>query len=186
MIIRKASCHDAAPIAACLLLAMEEIIYKLTGLNDRRQAERFLYHFAMKEGNQYSFENCWVAERGTEVVAAVNVYDGALLRSLRQPILDYLKSEFNRDAQPEDETAAGEFYIDSLGVKQGYQGKGIGTEMLKFLTDEFVTRRHQTLGLLVDPGNQSARSLYQKLGFRLRDHLTFMGKEMEHLQLEPF
>ncbi|HEX2536268.1 MAG TPA: GNAT family N-acetyltransferase [Chitinophagaceae bacterium] len=182
MIIRKATVHDAEPIAACLLLAMEDIVYRFIGERDPEKAKAFLLHFAEQENNQYSFRNCWVAEADGEVVAAVNIYDGAQLHALRQPVLDYLETRFARHLEPEDETGAGEIYIDSLGVRPEHQGRGRGTGLLQFLVYEYVQRQKAVLGLLVDPENPGARRLYLKLGFRPAGTKQLLGKRLEHLQ----
>jgi ribosomal protein S18 acetylase RimI-like enzyme len=184
MIIRRAIVKDSECIATCLLLAMEDIVYKLIGQNKPDRAKEFMLHFVEREDNQYSYQNCWVAEDDKEVVGAVNVYDGAKLSQLRQPVMDYIKSELNQDIQPEDETEAGEYYLDSLGVKPNQQGKGIGSKILHFLIDEYVNQSGQTLGLLVNEENPHAKRLYLKAGFKTVGKKVLLGKNMENLQIK--
>lgn len=183
MIVRRATMEDSYLIATYLLLAMEDIVYKFIGEKDYQKAKGFLAYFAERENNQYSYQNCWVAEDEGKVVAAANIYDGARLVELRMPIVQYLKTQFNRDFIPEDETQSGEYYIDTLGVNPNQQGKGIGLRMLQFMIDEYVNKQHQTLGLLVDEENPAAKKLYLKLGFRPVGTKVLVGKSMEHLQL---
>lgn len=184
MIIRKAFFTDSENIATCLLLAMEEIVFRLMGEEDSEKALAFMRYFVERENNQYSWQNCWVVEQEGSVVAAVNVYNGAQLHALRQPVTDYVKNRFNRSITPEDETQAGEYYIDSLGVHPEHRGKGIGTQLLQFLIDEYVTRRGQPLGLLVEEGNVAAKRLYQKLSFQSSGRkVLLLGKHLEHLQI---
>ena len=57
MIIRKATLGDAEFIAAYLLLAMKDIVYKVIGKNNPHEAREFMLHFIKKENNQYSFQN---------------------------------------------------------------------------------------------------------------------------------
>jgi ribosomal protein S18 acetylase RimI-like enzyme len=182
-LIRKATSSDSKAIAACLLIAMEDIVYKFIGEEDPVKARTFMLYLVSKEDNQYSWQNCWVAQDDLKVVAAISLYDGARLRELRQPVIEYLKN-LNRDLHLEDETQAGEYYLDTLGVSLDRQGKGIGTALLRFVVDEFVTRRGQTLGLLVDELNPDAKRLYLKLGFKTVERKVFMGKNMEHLQIK--
>jgi ribosomal protein S18 acetylase RimI-like enzyme len=182
--IRKAIPNDDWAIATCFLLAMEDIIYKFIGEANPAKAREFMEHLVGRDDNQYSWKNCWVAEDAGKVVAAILLYDGALLTDLRQPVIEYLKSEFGRDFTPEDETQAGEYYIDSLGVNPDEQGKGIGTELLRFVIDEHVNKEGHTLGLLVDESNPKAKRLYVKLGFRRVGSRVVFGKTMEHLQLK--
>ncbi len=184
MVVRKAKLSDSEIIATYLLLAMEEIVYKFLGEKDPEKAKEFMLHFVQTDNNQYSYQNCWVAENDSEVVAAVNIYNGAQLSELRQPVLEYLNSRFNNDFKPEDETQVGEYYIDSIGVNTNQQNQGTGTKLLQFLIDEYVTKGNQTLGLIVDEGNQNARRLYLKLGFKSTGQRVLFGKNMEHLQIK--
>jgi ribosomal protein S18 acetylase RimI-like enzyme len=142
-------------------------------------------YFVEKENNQYSYQNCWVAETDKEIVAAVNLYDGARLIELRQPVVEYIRNLHNNDFKPEDETGPGEYYIDTLGVSLYQRGKGIGSKMLQFLINEFVSKQGKTLGLLVDEENPDAKRLYLKLGFNSAGKKILFGKNMEHLQIKP-
>jgi len=183
MIIRKATIEDAQAIATYILLAMGDIIYQFTGEKDDDKAKEFMLHFIVRTNNQYSFENCWVAEDENKIIAAVCIYDGAKIRQLRAPVLEYIKNEYGHKLVLEEETREGELYIDSLGVDPRQQGKGIGSKMLQFLIAEYAVRQHQTLGLLVDGDNPDAKRLYLKLGFEVISQKIFAGKKMEHLQI---
>lgn len=184
MIIRKAQITDAPYIAPILFLAMDEILYQFIAKKDTVAAQDFLLHFVKKENNQYSFENCFVAEENNEIIGAVNLYNGSDLEILRKPIIDYVIKHFNPDFDPEAETTAGEYYIDSLGINPKYQGKGIGSKILQFLIEEYVLKNQQTLGLLVEEDNPNAKKLYLKLGFKIVGQQTLVGKKLEHLQFK--
>ena len=184
MIIRKATSKDALFIANYLLLAMEDIIYEFIGEKNHQKAINFLSYFAQRGDNQYSYQNCWVNEENNEVIAVANVYDGARLAALRKPIADYIQTHHKKEFKPEDETDAGEFYIDSFGVNPIHQGKGIGSKMLQFLIAEYVTKNEQTIGLLVEENNPNAKKLYLKLGFQSVGHKSLVGKKVEHLQVK--
>ncbi|MDR3704709.1 MAG: GNAT family N-acetyltransferase [Paludibacteraceae bacterium] len=182
MIIRKALIKDVDPIAGCMVLAMEDIVYQFMGIKDQEQAVNLLKYFIVQKHNQYSYENCWVMEDDDEVVAAVNVYDGALLEELRTPVREYIQTKFSKEFSPEDETSVGEYYIDTLGVNPDRQGKGIGSKLLTFLIEKYVNKRGETLGLLVDVANPTAKQLYLKLGFKVVGKQMLVGESMEHLQ----
>lgn len=184
MIIRKATIKDSESIATCLLLAMEDIVYKFICEENYNKAKDFLLHFIAKENNQYSYQNCFVAVDDNEILAAVNIYDGAKLNLLREPIVQYVRTHYNKNFNPEDETQKGEYYIDTLGVDPKCQGKGIGSKMLQFLIEEYVNKNQQTLGLLVEEANPNAKKLYLKLGFKPVGEKTLVGKKMEHLQIK--
>lgn len=183
MIIRKATSIDAPDIAECLLLAMESIVYEFIGRKDEQAAYEFLLHFVVQEDNQYSYQNCWVVSNENQIIGAINIYNGANLHTLRMPIINYLKTNFNREIIIEDETQEGEYYIDTLGVKSNQQGKGIGSTLLQFCIDKFVHKQNQTLGLLVEKENVAAKRLYEKLGFIYQSEKNLVGKQLEHMQI---
>ena len=184
MMIRKATKADSIYITRHLFLAMEDILYKFIDEENKDKAENLLHYFIEKRGNQYSFENCIVAVENGEVVGSINIYDGGRLEGLRAPVLDYIRSHFNPDFNPESETESGEFYIDSFGVNKDQQGKGVGTQLLHYVIDEYVVKNNRTLGLLVEEDNPLAKKLYLKLGFEVVGKKTLASKEMEHLQMK--
>lgn len=184
MIVRKARIEDASRIAEHLFLAMEDIIYEFIGIKDTKLAKEFLHFFVQKENNQYSYQNCLVVESTDGIEASINVYNGAKLDMLRNPIIKYVRAHFNPYFNPEKETQAGEYYIDSFGVNPNKQGKGIGTKLLKAVIEQH-THKLQVLGLLVDENNPNAERLYLSLGFKIVGSKVVAGKKLKHLQLKP-
>ena len=81
----------------------------------------------------------------------------------------------------EDETVAGEYYIDSLAVAPTQRGKGVGAALLA----QGVAQAAQ-LGLrptlLVDPDNPGARRLYEAGGFRESGAVTAFGQTYLRMQ----
>ncbi|MBB1285011.1 GNAT family N-acetyltransferase [Flavisolibacter sp. BT320] len=182
--IRRATQADSEAMASCLLLAMEEIVFAFIGEKTKAKAAAFMNYFTLRENNQYSFQNGWVVEENGKVVAAANVYNGADLHRLRQPVLDYIRSQYHRNLLPEDETIAGEFYLDTLGVLPEHRDKGIGSCLLQSLLEEYVYRQQQTLGLLVEESNPAALRLYLRIGFVPAGEKMLLGKKMHHLQVK--
>jgi len=182
--IRKAVLKDSESIAPLLLLAMEDIVFKFIGEEDPLKARNFLFHFLKLENNQYSYQNCFVAEIDNTIVAAVNIYDGSNLESLREPVKNFIEINFGKPFTPEDETETGEYYIDSIGVDTQYRGLGIGSKLLLSLINFYVTNRNQTLGLLVVEENNIAKNLYLKLGFKIEGFKILLGEKLIHLQLK--
>lgn len=182
MIIRKAKIEDQHAVVPLLLSAMEDIVYNFINIKDYKEATQFISDMYISKDNQYSFENTWVVEIGGQILAAGIVYNGADLQRLRIPIKKYIDSKYNLSFQPEDETQAGEYYIDCVGVHPLSQGKGIGSALFQFFIQEYVENRNQKLGLLVEIDNPQAKKLYLKLGFKVINECTLAGKKMEHLQ----
>lgn len=185
MQIRKARPQDASSIAVLLLLAMEDIVYEFIGEKSYSKAIEFLKAMVTQRQNQYSYENCWVAETKEGIIAVACLYDGSRLQELRKPVAHYIKEHFAQEFNPEDETQAGEVYIDCVGVHPNQQGKGIGSKIFAFLIDQYVIKQKQILGLLVDYDNPKAEKLYLKLGFEIIGEKTLVGKRLKHLQYRP-
>lgn len=140
-----------------------------------------------RDDSQYSYRNAMVALDDTTsdnkpVVAGVIVgYDGADLHRLREAFLQAAKEFLDQDFRGmDDETQAGEYYIDSLAVDTRYRHQGLATLLLRKLIDQ--KGRKQPVGLLVDKGNPSAERLYRSLGFEYVNDTTWGGHEMRHLQ----
>lgn len=182
MTVRPATQADSPAIARLLLLAMEEIVFAFIGERDVLKAQAFMEHLVARTGNQYSWPHVHVAEVDGRVVGAVCVYDGARLAELRAPVLHLLLERSGRTIDPGDETGPGEWYLDTLGVDPGQQGKGIGSALLRAVIAEHAQAHGRTLGLLVAADNPAARMLYLRMGFVPVGTRTLMGKRMEHLK----
>jgi ribosomal protein S18 acetylase RimI-like enzyme len=63
--------------------------------------------------------------------------------------------------------------IDELYVKPAFRGRGISTRLFATLFDdrELWTRKPVALELEVTPDNTRARAMYERIGFRARNHL---------------
>ncbi len=184
ILIRRACPEDNEHIVAHIILAMEDIIFRFIGEESSEKAFAFLSSLVKERGNLYSYENCWVAEHGSEVVATAVVYDGADYSRLKIPVANRVKAMFGRSFEFENETGPGENYVDSVGVSREHQGKGIGSRLFRFLIEEYVSKKRTALGLLVDKENPTAKKLYLKLGFEKVGDLVLAGKSMEHLQVK--
>lgn len=185
MTFRTAEFKDITVIKDHLFLAMEDLAYYMIGQKDQALGKRLFQDMLMLPKSQYSYTNCYVLEIGNQVVASINIYDGAQLEELRKPVLHYLKQEYQREIQPEDETQAGEMYIDTFGVDPFMQGKGLGSTILQQVIQLIVHEQGKTLGLLVDDDNPKAKRLYERLGFTVVGRKTLMGHQLDHMQIQP-
>lgn len=182
MIIRPALPTDASPLAQLINMAMMEITYQFIGKEDPNEANRFMELLVRQKGNQYSYENIFVLQEGDSILGQICIYNGAKCKELRKVVWDKIKADFGHEYQADEETEAGEMYIDTFAIHPSARGKGFGKELLNFAIDHFVNKQGETLGLLVDKENPSAKKLYLNMGFKtIKDKIIF-GKEMEHMQ----
>lgn len=189
MNIIPASAEQAESIASLIMMAMNhECCQNFAGpQHTLADFHRMMTTLVRREDSQYSYRNAWVAlddktKDDKPVVAGVIVgYDGADLRRLRKAFLQAAKKYLDQDfSGMDDETQAGEYYIDSLAVDTRYRHQGLATLLLRKLIDQ--KGRKQPVGLLVDKGNPSAERLYRRLGFEYVNDTTWGGHEMRHLQ----
>lgn len=179
--IRKAKPEDYKYAAPLMIQAMEDLAKKFTKSDDLDLALPVFEFFFQQKANQYSYENTLVFVEEEEVLGSITAYDGAKLDELRKPFLEYLKLNFGFEEQPENETQAGEIYLDTISVNPNHQGKGIGKKLILAMINQAKLEGFTKVGLLVDVKNPSAKKLYEKLGFQVSGVKALMGGEYEHL-----
>lgn len=133
--------------------------------------------------SQYSHRNTTVARLGGSTVAGVCVcYDGGELHRLRQAFIAGAREAFGIDySNIDDETEAGEYYIDSLAVAEQYRGHGIAKRLLRHAIGQAREKGLPRAGLLVDAANPQAERLYKSVGFLFAGNTAWGGHAMRHL-----
>ena len=179
--IRPAKISDAKEIALLLVQAMKDLALKYLNGETIDKAYPMFEHFIRQKNNLYSYENTFVFEDDDRIAGSITAYDGAKFVKLRQPVLDYLKNEFLFDSTPEEETTAGEFYLDTVSVFPYKQRKGVGSLLIRELIRYAADNRHKKVSLLVDKNNPRAKSLYEKIGFRTAETVSLLGGAYERL-----
>ena len=172
--IREAVAADAPLVGRVVLMALH--------YDDTHPLASIFARLAAREVSQYSYRNALVAEIGGAVVGAIIGYDGARLEELRKPLYELMVEKFGGVRPVEDETSAGEFYLDSLAVLPQWRGRGVGGALLSAARDRAFAAGHERVGLIVDFENPRAEALYNSLGFERVNATTFLGHDMWHLQ----
>ena len=172
--IREAVAADAPLVGKVVLMALH--------YDDTHPFAPIFAELAAREVSQYSYRNALVAEVDDNVVGAIIGYDGAKLYELRKPLLELMRETFGGVREIEDETSAGEFYLDSLAVLPQWRGRGVGGALVSAARDRAFAAGHERVGLIVDFANPRAEALYNSLGFERVNATTFLGHDMWHLQ----
>ncbi|MBR1427978.1 MAG: GNAT family N-acetyltransferase [Prevotella sp.] len=184
--IREATKEQATDIAQLIMMAMTDdcclhFCGEGYGLEDFR---RMMTSLVMREDSQYSYQNTLVAVCDDTVVGISVSYDGARLHELRRAFIESAKASIGKDhTMMDDETQAGELYLDSLAVKPAYRRHGIATQLLRATKERADRMGIPCLGLLVDKGNPDGESLYSSVGFRYVNDSQWGGHPMKHLVL---
>ena len=140
-----------------------------------------LEEVALATGTQYSFENSLIASVGGVPAGAICGYDGARLSPLREKTLSIIRKYNPFIHVPDDETEAGEFYLDSVGVLKEFRGQGVGRALLESMTVKAHAEGYEHVALIVDQDNPAAERLYARLGFQRAGIRMFFGHTMWHM-----
>lgn len=180
LVIRTARVEDARMLAeiVCMGIGCEETLKNYCG----EDYVSVLTEVARSEGAQYSYRNALVAEIDGAIVGGVIGYDGGQLYPLREETYRIVQRYYAHVPSIVDETAAGEFYVDSLAVLPEYRGCGVGSALLDEMCKHAFSKGHQKVGLLVDTDNPKAEQLYLSVGFRRVNPTTFFHHTMWHMQ----
>lgn len=179
IIIREAREDEAPVIAELLMMAWPvEDIMASNGISYEELHETVTAIVSLP-ATIYSYEHTFVAEVDGRVAGAMCGYDGADYQALKQPIVDALgeDSEFARL----QETEAGEYYLDSVGVHPDFRGRGIGSMLFEAQIARAANQGHKQVGLIVDVDKPEAEALYERLGFSYLDDKDFFGHKMKHM-----
>jgi ribosomal protein S18 acetylase RimI-like enzyme len=182
-LIRPATPDDAPQVAALMILAMGHIAGVFAGSDRYEDAIPLFERFQRENDNQYSHRNTLVFEENGTILGSVTGYDGALLISLRRPVLAEVRKK-DPTFSPSEETSAGEFYLDCINVMEGYQGKGIGRLLVEAFCAWGASCGHKRVGLIVDLENIRAKVFYERLGFSISGEKDFMGHRYFHMVKE--
>lgn len=184
--IQEATKNQAAEIASLIMMAMTDdcCLYFCSddyGLEDFR---KMMTKLVEREDSQYSYKNTLVALDGDKVVGISVSYDGGKLHQLRRAFIEAAKEYIGKDHyEMDDETQAGELYLDSLAVLPEYRRRGIAKLLIGATKERANSMELPCVGLLVDKGNLSGEALYSSVGFRYVNDNQWGGHPMKHLIL---
>ncbi len=184
--IRKAIKEQSAEIARMIMTAMTDecCLYfcgEGYGLEDFRTMMTGLVE---REDTQYSYRNTIVAMDDEQVVGVSVSYDGGQLHALRRAFIEAAREAIGKDhTGMDDETQAGELYLDSLAVRSDYRRQGIARRLLLATKQRADELELPCVGLLVDEGNPAGEALYASVGFRYVNDSQWGGHGMRHLVL---
>lgn len=180
IIVRKATADDSTTIAQAVAMAIGDEVALRNYCGEDYMA--VLTAIARRESTQYSWQHALVAECDGSSAGAIVGYNGADLYSLREGTFATLRELIGRVPSIVDETEAGEYYLDSVGVLPQFRGLGIGRTLITTFCDKVFNEGHERVGLIVDYDNPHAEELYTSLGFQRMGTKLFFGHQMWHLQ----
>lgn len=185
MKIREAFPADAPLIAASIVEAVgREAVATFAGADRTVEEVAAMFEeLARRDDTQYSYLNTLVATTDAGLAVGVAVaYDGAGLHPMRDHFFRAARERLGRDMTAMgDECSPGEYYLDTLAVLPEHRGQGYAKALIE-ATAKRAAAAGKPLGLLVEKGNDRARRLYLRCGFRQVGETPFAFILMDHLQ----
>ena len=178
IIVRPATSADVKIGAGLIYMTKGRLADFLLGADTPSKAESVLAELFVKERNRYSYQFVDVAEMNGKIVGLLLSYSGREMQSLKFPMARQLfviyglpgLFRFVRRSLPlmgVKEAKADEYYINALAVLPGFQGQGIGTQLLHRSENKARTLDLSKCSLTVEIGNRQAISLYKHRGYKI-------------------
>ena len=186
MDIAKAGLAQASAIAKLIMMAMTDdcCLYFCGDGYGLEDFHRMMTMLVEREDSQYSYKNTLVALDGDKIVGISVSYDGGRLHELRRAFIEAAKEHIGKDhSGMDDETQAGELYLDSLAVLPEYRRQGIARALLLATKERANQYGLPHVGLLVDKDNPDGEALYSSVGFRYVGDSRWGGHPMKHMIL---
>ena len=175
ILLRRATKADARFIAENVLRALH------IDETDDSHIEH-LADISRREDTLYSWRNSTIALYDGIPAGLMVAYDGARYRRMRDVTFPMIRIYVGDDYDSmDDETCAGEFYLDSLSVLPEFQRRGIASALIQ---EMFRLRDEAGIPLatiLVDPENDTAYRLYTRNGFHHDGQITVFGTTYHRL-----
>lgn len=163
-IIRRARRDDVPDIAALFRLSsggVADYIWRTLAEPGEAPLDVGIRRYA-REGVDFSYENCLVAEESGAVVGMAN---GFALKASDEPV-----TEDDPVLRPYAELEAPDsFYISGIAVLPPYRGQGLGSRMMLAMRERARAAGLARLSLIAFAANAASIRLYEGLGYRIVD-----------------
>ncbi len=169
MDIRKATVEDAAAIACNVMAAI--------GLDDRAMLEG-MAEICAREDTLYSWRNTLVACEDGVVAGSLTSYDGGEYLKMRELTFGLAREKFGWEPLiMDDETQAGEWYMDSLAVHPAFRGKGLAKLLFGQAFEVAEALGFTKASLIALASADRLIAYYESCGFRSEGHRNCFGHD---------
>ena len=181
VVIRDARPDEAPFLAKCIMAGMHFYDFE----TDIPEDSEIYWRLVECEGRDewlYSYRNTRVAEADGIAVGALLSYPGDIYRDLRRKTFTELWPDLVRmEAESDQETDPGEYYLDSLAVLPTCRGRGIGRALLKDGIRKGIDLGFPQVALVADAQMPHLVRLYESIGFRRAGLRLAFGVEFQRM-----
>ena len=164
--IRKAFNTEARFIARNIMAAMGSDVFNSPFSEDVFSILDALTDVCGRKDTLYSYCNTLVATVAGVPVGSLTSYNGADYREKKETTFSIIKDKTGFTLpQMDDETAAGEYYLDSLAVLPSMRGHHVGRTLILQAIEIAEGLGFTKVSLIVKEGEDSLKSLYESCGF---------------------
>ncbi|WP_234987940.1 GNAT family N-acetyltransferase [Carnobacterium iners] len=146
--------------------------------------KKLMQEAMLNEHYRYGYRNGIVCVRDNQLAGVCFGYKGELEPIIDQPLIKIME-ELNFKTRllfTDEETQSGEWYLDTLVTAPNFRRQGVALELLSALPD-FVKKQGETIiSLNCDQDNESAKQLYEKMGYRKVGERTIIEHRYSHMQ----
>ncbi len=167
MLIRKAQISDAREIARNIMAALEFDIFGNEQPGEIMKIWDAMTVICEREDTLYSWKNTIIADDGGVVAGSLSFYNGSIYKESRDLTFSiaYELAGWTPPEDMEDETGAGECYLDSLAVHPEYRRQGIARLLIDEALEIAKREGSRKAGLIVLSSNEKRIIYYKSFGF---------------------
>lgn len=180
--LRPATRQDAPFLALALMEALgDDIMERIDAHSDTpadRERLQRITALCLRDDTLYSWRHGTIAETADGLPAGATIaYPGEGYHERRMLTFDLVKEHLHFDNQAmEDETQAGEHYLDTLAVLPRHRGQGVAQALLRHWLQQ-AQAQALTATLAAHPENHRALRLYRSMGLQEAGHLHIFGED---------
>lgn len=179
--IRQAELEDQHEIAELSYIIWKDMELPIVKQFDKAQVISWLEQAITKVPYRTFYKNILVYEVEGDVAGIIVTYKGEDEIDLEK---NWLKLDLPEEVRkigtplPLKESKDNELYIETVAVFPQYRGKGIATQLMYHVIEEYKDKK---LSLSCDFENSGAYKLYQKLGFETEEVIDLYGHTYHHM-----
>ena len=182
--IRKAEKKDTENLIDGIIAIWEDMESPFVTEIPLPELKEILRESMLQEDFRYHYSKGIVCERNNAVAGFIYGYKGENERNLDRSFKELLR-EKNYDQKInlsfDQETKAGEWYIDMVFTQANFRKQGVATELLASLPKIAKEAGEPMIALNCDLVNDKARKVYEKQGFQKESEVTIVGHVYDHM-----
>lgn len=178
--LRQAQPEDGAAAAPLIVNAIGDIAKHMTAQEDPQLVLDKINDMVRGTKTRHSHRFTYIAEVQQLIVGVLVLYHGSEAEALDRFLYDELrKNGHQRTIEPE--AHLDEWYIDTVSVDAQFQGRGIGSALLRHAEKIISATGGGKLALNVDTNKEKVIRLYLRHGFSISEPWTIIGEPFHHM-----